>query len=115
MTQVAGNLAVVPQGSPNEQPFNQSTYISARVLAANTAEKITVPTKASYVRLAGTADFYALLDGRDASVPVDADDGTASELFKLNAGAEWRVVKPGATISVVSAAVCIVTASFYTP
>lgn len=114
MTIAVGNLAVIPQDEPDSNPCNPAAYISARVLAANTAKSITVPANASVVRLAGNADFYvAYGTGNTAIVPVDADDGSSNELIKQQGDAVWRSVQNLAAISVISAASCIVTASFY--
>jgi hypothetical protein len=123
MTNVPNRLTAVDFNEPGGNPVDPPAYVSARVLAANTAENITIPAGvsaagaalgiASYVRLAGNADFYYSFAGA-ASVPVDTDDGTACELIKVQCDAEWRKVPPGATVlSVISAGVCIVTASFY--
>lgn len=112
---VPGNLAVLPQQSPGDNPFNAADYISAVVLAANTPKQITVPANAVKVRLAGTADFYAAYGANPtAVVPADADDGSSNELFKVNGGAEWRTVQSTKKLSLISAGTCIVTASFYT-
>jgi hypothetical protein len=123
MTNTVGRLTTVPLNSPGENPVDAPTYVSARALAANTAENITIPAGqgngtgaggiASFVRLAGTADFYYSFTGA-ASVPVDTDDGSACELIKAQGDPVWLKVPPGATaLSVVSATTAIVTASFY--
>lgn len=109
-----GNLSAIPLNTPGDNPFTPSTYVSARVLAANVAESITVPPLAAYVLLAGTADFYVNYSGAAAVPAADIDDGTASELIKVSASAQWRGVKGLASISVVSAGTAIVTASFFT-
>jgi hypothetical protein len=123
MTNVPNRLTIVDRAGPGGNPVNPPTYVSARVLAANTAESITVPAGvsptgaalgiASYVRIAVTADTYYSFSGA-ATVPVDTDDGTACELLKAQSEPEWRLVPPGATaLSVISAAIGTVTASFY--
>lgn len=86
---------------------NYGGFCSARSLAANTAESITVPTGANYVLLSGTADFYVSWTGT-ATVPSDNDVGAASE---LNPG--MRQITDLTSISVISASTCIVTAVFY--
>lgn len=114
MTATPGNLAVDARApEPGDNPVNAPSYVSARVLAANTAESITVPPGAHYVRLAGTDNFYYSFTGA-AAVPVDTDDGTACELIKQQGGAEWRTCQGVAAISVISAGTPVVTASFYT-
>lgn len=124
MTIVANRLTVVDFNNPDGNPVDPPAYVSARVLAANTAENITIPPGvnasgqpegiASYVRIAANADVFYSFSGA-ASVPAaDIDDGSASELIKVQGDAVWRKVPPGATaLSVVSAGVAIVTASFY--
>lgn len=91
-------------------PF--SRYNNARVLAANIAESFVVPSGAYRVafniNVAGQA--FWVDDQKTAVIPTDdVIDGSAPE---LNPG--MRLVQPGQTLSVISAAACIVTASFYT-
>ena len=108
-----GNLAVDARApAPGANPVNAPAYVSARALAANVAESITVPANAHCVRLAGTDNFYYSFTGV-ATVPVDTDDGSASELIKQQGDAEWRTCQGVASISVISAGTPIVTASFY--
>lgn len=107
-------LAVVPFNQPGENPHAPSSYVSSRLLAANTAESITIPANAKYVRLAATADVFVNFAGT-AVVPGDVDDGTAAELVKSQCGPDWRVIPAAATaISVISSGTPIVTASFFT-
>ena len=82
-------------------------YVCARVLAAGVAESVTVPTGARYAVFSSTGDFYARFTGT-ATVPVDTDDGTASE---LNPGI--RDVSGLTTLSVISAGTPTVTVAFY--
>lgn len=122
MTNIPNRLTAVSFNEPGENPRNVPSYVSARALAANTAESITIPqgsasaaaaAGAAYVRLAGTADFYYSFSGT-ATVPVDTDDGSACELIKTQGDPEWLVIPSGATaLSVISAGTAIVTASFY--
>jgi|GEM_PF-2784273 len=117
MTISPGPLSVVPLNEPDENPTNPPAYVSARALGANSAETITVPAGARFVRLAGNADFYVAYGaGVTAVVPVDTDDGSSNELIKNNGGgAVWRSVQGLTALSVISAAsASIVTASFYT-
>lgn len=83
-------------------------YNDARVLAAGVAESVTVPAGASYAFFAGTADFYVRIGGTAAVPAADVTDGTAPT---LNPTA--RAVTPGDTLSIVSAATCIVTISWH--
>lgn len=118
MTATPSILTTVPFNSPDSNPTDRPTYVSSRALAANAAESITIPAGGAIVRLAATADVYynftvagALVA---AVVPVDTDDGSSNELLKQQGDAVWRKCPPGAdTISVISAATAIITASFY--
>lgn len=84
-------------------------YIQARVLAASTAESITVPTNATFVVFSANCDFYVSYDADTAVVPsADVDDGTSNELNPT-----VRYVGGLTTLSVISATACILTASFY--
>lgn len=113
MAAALNRLTTVPFNDPGANPVDPPTYVSARVLAANTAESITVPAGAVYVRLAANADLYYSFAAA-AVVPVDTDDGTSNELLKQQGDAEYRKVPSVATtLSVISAGVAIVTASFY--
>jgi len=89
-----------------------SDTVHARVLAANTAELVAVPAGAMFVVFSATADFYVKFGASEVAAAVpggDVTDGTASE---LNPSA--REIPDGAThLSLVSAAACTVTLSFY--
>ena len=115
MTATVDPLTVQPLATFHN-PHTPSNYILARALAANTAEDITVPaatapTTARYVRLCGTVDFYYSTT-TTATVPGDTTDGTACELIPAGK-VEWLYISGVTTISVISAATCIVTASFF--
>ena len=114
MTATPNRLTTVPYNEPGDNPVDPPAYVSARVLAANTAEPITIPSGAQFVRLAGTVDFFYSFSTA-ATVPVDTDDGSACELIKAQGGgAEWRKVPSSATaLSVITAGTGTVTASFY--
>lgn len=83
-------------------------YSDARVLAANTAETVTVPAAAAFAFFSCTEDFYAKRNGTAAVPSADVADGTAAE---LNPTA--RAVTPGDTISVISESAAILTVSWY--
>lgn len=84
-------------------------YIDARVLAANTAETVTVPTGRNIVVFSGTADFYVRYNGGAAAVPAaDVTDGNGSELNPT-----VRSVTPGGTFSIIAPATTVVTMAFY--
>lgn len=85
------------------------TYVNARVLAANTAENVSVPATARFAVFSSTCNFHARADNT-ATVPAgDVDNGTASEMNP----AAWYF-NPGqvAVISVIASAACTVTISF---
>lgn len=93
-------------------PFTDT--INAVALAANTAETVTVPPDAYFVAMSATADFYAKWTTAGttpsvAAVATDLTDGSASCLNPT-----LRRVSPGGSISVISAATCIVTFEFFT-
>jgi len=114
MANVLNSLATICVEEPGCNPRSAPSYVSSRLLAAATAESITIPAGSAYVRLAGTADFYYVFGAGPATVPGDIDDGTACELVKQQGDADWLIIPPGATtMSVISAGTPIVTASFY--
>ncbi len=84
-----------------------SGYNCGLVLAANTAESITIPTGADFVRMSSTVDFYRQYDAA-ATVPVDDNVGVTCP---LNVVAERCTGK--VSISVIAAAVAIVTFEFW--
>ncbi len=84
-----------------------SGYVAGVVLAANTAETITIPTGADFVRMSSTVDFYRQYDAA-ATVPVDDNVGASCP---LNVVAERCTNK--STISVIAAAIAIVTFEFW--
>jgi hypothetical protein len=85
-----------------------TTWVDARVLAANVAETVTVPTGCDFMVLAGTAVYY-VRNGGTAVIPVaDVTDGTAPMLSP----AARRTV-PGETFSIIAPATTIVTMECY--
>lgn len=108
-------LSTVPFNEPGDNPRAVPAYVSSRLLAATTAESITIPPGSAYVRVAATDNIYYSFTGV-ATVPGDIDDGTACELLKSQSNVDWLIVPSGATaLSVISAGTPIVTASFYKP
>lgn len=102
------NLQVMRDGSLAIRP---PAYVNSRALAAGVAEQISVPATATHVLLQATADFYAAYGTNPtAVVPGDVDDGTSNE---LNPTMRYLGYGQNAKISVISAATCIVTASFW--
>ena len=84
-----------------------SNYILSRAMLATVAESMTVPTDAKYVLFSGVGDFYVNYT-TTATVPGDVTNGSASELNPT-----IRDISGVVTISIVSPADNIVTASFY--
>lgn len=90
------------------------SYTNSRALAANTAETIAVPSGANWVLFSATADMYADFQGQTAVVPGDVTDGSAPELNpSMRYIGNIEAISALSTISVISAATCIVTASFW--
>jgi len=84
-------------------------YVDARVLAANTAETVTIPSNAKYVVFSATpALFYVNYQGTAAAPAADVVDGTASEL-----NPDVRYLGGLANFSIVAPATTIVTMLFY--
>lgn len=94
------------------QSRGPSDYVCSRVLLANVAERVTVPSTANFVVISGTSNLYVSFGGGGvtAAVPTDLDDGTASELN----GASYYIDPATYTnISVISAVDSIATLAFY--
>lgn len=92
-------------------PFTDT--INALSLSAGAAETMRVPEGAYFVAMSANADFYARTYAKGASpvtaaVATDVTDGTGSALNPT-----LRRVTPGDTISVISAASCLITFEFF--
>jgi len=88
-----------------------SDTINQKSLAANTAERDTIPTGAKRVVISATANVWVLLgsSGVTAANTGDVSDGSASEL-----NPSGYLLDGSAThISVISDATCLVTLSYY--
>ena len=92
-----------------------STYINARVLAANTAETVTAPTFATYpsakalgIFNATCSNWYYSVTGTAAAPAADVTDGGAAG----RAPVALKMAQ-GATLSIVADATCIVTTEWY--
>jgi hypothetical protein len=87
-------------------------YVDARVLAASTAERHTIPTGAKFVVFSADATFYAKFGDVTvtAAVPAaDVTDGTGSSV-----NPEAREIPSGVThISLIATAATVVTMDFY--
>lgn len=104
-------LIPFPQGnSPVPRPI--SSYVLSKTLAASAAKSFAVPTtmvpKPKYVIFSCTGNFYANCY-TTATVPGDVTDGSASELAPI----AYQLTDDITTISVISPAASIITASFY--
>lgn len=82
-------------------------YCNSLTLIAGTQKTIDVPAVAKYVMFASTGDFFARYDGT-AQVAGDVSNGTASELNPT-----MRYVNGIKQVSVIAAADCTITFSFY--
>ena len=87
-------------------PF--SDYVNARVLAANTAETIAIPTGAKYVLFSADGDFYVRSNDTATIPAADVADGTAAILNPT-----LRSLETVTSLSVIASAARIVTAAFY--
>lgn len=90
--------------------FGYSTSVCASVLAANTAEQMTVPTGAKYVLFSGTANYYVSF-GADPTAAVPAADVTNGSASCLNPG--LRALDGAAKIGLISPTDCVVTMEFF--
>ena len=102
---------IYPNGSYALRPPD---YVDTRVLAAGTAEAVTVPTgantkKAAYVNFASTCDFYANYTTTAAVAAADVTDGTGSELNPTVRFLGGSVT----TISIIAPSTCTVSLSWY--
>ena len=100
---------VIASGANGHPTFSIPTpdSVNGVVLAADTAESITVPADAKFGIFSATADFYASYTGT-AVVITDTTDGTGHELNPVA-----RSLGAGDTISVISGEACNITVSFY--
>jgi len=92
-----------------------STFINARVLAANVAETVTAPTFATFpsakavgVFSATCSNFYYNVTGTAAAPAADVTDGSAAG----RAPVALKLAQ-GGTVSIVADATCIVTTEWY--
>lgn len=85
------------------QPFDvfanartPSNYVQALLLAANVAESIAIPAGARYVRLAGTADFYASFQPSTAELVTN---GAFTADASWTKGTGWSIAAGKATLA----------------
>jgi len=91
----------------------ETDYVDARVLAANTAEDISVPTGAKFCRLDGDGAFYFNTNGNAAAPSADVTDGSASRFVGSGSPFVMIVVDDVEDISVIATAACKITAVFW--
>lgn len=78
--------------------------VDMRVLAANTAERHTIPSGAAFVQAASASDFYIRWHSTlDASIPAaDVTDGSGAEykpgLRNLSGLTSFSIIAPGAAV-----------------
>jgi len=90
----------------------ETDRVDVRVLAANTAEDIDVPSGAKFCVLSADVDFYYNTNGDAAIATADVTDGTGSRF----AGADTvvrLVVEDVDDVSVIAAGACKVTATWW--
>jgi len=85
------------------------TYIDVRVLAANTAETVTVPAGANCVFMSANGIYYVRADGSAATIAAaDITDGTGS-----SASPAFSFVSPSQTFSIIAPAATVVTFEWF--
>jgi hypothetical protein len=86
-----------------------ATYVDTRVLAANTAKTVTVPTGYSVANFASAACSFWVRVGGAAAVPAaDVTNGSGSAL-----NPDRRRFVAGSTFSIVSGTTCTVSMEWY--
>lgn len=84
-------------------------HVDNRVLAANTAETVTVPSGAASVFFGSDGDFGARWDGGTAAWPAaDVTDGTGTEINPT-----WRALDGLTTFSIVAPATRVLSLSWF--
>lgn len=85
------------------------TYVDVRVLAANTAETVTVPAGANCVFMSGNGIYYVRADGSAATIAAaDITDGTGSSVSP-----SFALVSPAQTFSIIAPAATIVSFEWF--
>lgn len=90
-----------------------SENVLARVLAASTAESITVPDNAKFCTITANGEFYFNTQGTAAVPSADVTDGSASRVVGSGNPVVHILVEDVTTISVIASAARIVTATFW--
>ena len=78
------------------RPHTPPNYVLARLLAANVAESIAVPDGARYVRLSGTADFYASFQPSTANLTTNGTFAADTDWTKATG---WTIAAGVATLA----------------
>lgn len=100
--------APILRSIPTEYPV-ATPYVNVRVLAATTAETVTVPAACDWIVFSATGPFYLRADGQAATIAAaDVTDGTGSALSP----AARRFI-PAATFSLIAPAATTVTMECY--
>jgi len=109
-------LPYVQPRDANGLPLNdflpETDTVDVAVLAASTAEDISVPTGAKFCVLTADVDFYYNTNG-DAAVPTaDVTDGSGSRFAAADTVVKL-VVEDVDDVSVIAGAACKVTATWW--
>ena len=84
-------------------------YVDNRVLAANTAETVTVPAGAGCVFMSGNGIYYVRADGSAATIAAaDITDGTGSAISPA-----FAFVAPAQTFSIIAPAATVVSFEWF--
>lgn len=87
-------------------------YVDARVLAANTAERHTIPAGANFVNFSGDGDFWAKFGDNTVTAAIPSGDVTDGSAPMLNPGTR-RIPKGVTSISLIAGAARNVTLEFW--
>jgi hypothetical protein len=110
MAGTLGNL-FISQDEAFAIRVDATTYIQQRALAANTAEAIAVPSGAKYVIFGADASFGARYNATLAGTAASFSDVTDGGGCEMNP--TIRYLGSVAEISVISAATCNISATFF--
>jgi len=97
---------------PHSLIFARSGYINAHSLGVATAESVTIPTGAKYVRFKATTLVYVDFV-TTAAVPGDVVDGSSPMIIPAGTATEIIPLSGVTTISLISPAASIVTIEFW--
>lgn len=106
-----GNKVGVVPGRESIAPV-ASDFVDARVLAANTAERHTLPAGAAFVSFSADGDFYVRFGNNAVNAAVPAADVTDGSASTLNPGVR-RIPADATHVSIIAAATRVVTLEFW--